>query len=474
MEKFYITTTLPYINAEPHIGFALEIVQADAIARHKRAVGKDVFFNTGTDEHGLKIYRAAEEKGKSIGEYCGERAAKFAELKGLLNLSYDNFIRTTDEHHVKAAREFWRRCFSAGDIYKAEYEVKYCVGCELEKSDSELENGKCPLHPSLDIEHIKEENYFFRFSKYQSRLLEFYENNRNFVIPEKRFNEIKKFVAAGLKDFSVSRLKSKLPWGVPVPDDPDHVMYVWFDALVNYVSAVGWPEDADKFNYWWPGTQIAGKDNLRQQSAMWQAMLMSAGLPNSSRILIHGFITSGGRKMSKTLGNAANPFDVVSRYGTDALRYYLLREIHPFEDGDFTEEKFKEAYNANLANGLGNLVSRIMKMSENYLAGESFPDACSGVVDGGLNKFMEGFELNKAMDKIWEMISELDARVQEEQPFKLIKEDEEKAKGVVRELVSGLGAVAEALEPFLPETAEKIKAAIGENKMPEPLFLRAE
>jgi len=299
-EKFYITPTIPYVNAEPHIGFALEIVQTDVIARYQRLYGKKVFFNAGTDEHGLKIYRKALEEKKEPQDYVDEYAAKFDRLKGALNLSYDNFVRTTDAHHKKAAQEFWKRCDKNGDIYKKDYKIKYCVGCELEKTDSELEKDRCPVHPNQDLEIIEEENYFFKFSKYEDKLLKFYEKNPEFVVPEYRFTEIKNFVKKGLQDFSISRLKSKMPWGVDVPGDPKHVMYVWFDALVNYISSIGWPEKED-FDGFWPGVQVAGKDNLRQQSAIWQAMLMSAGLPNTKQILIHGFLTKDGKKISKSL-----------------------------------------------------------------------------------------------------------------------------------------------------------------------------
>ncbi|PIP18518.1 MAG: hypothetical protein COX42_00410, partial [Parcubacteria group bacterium CG23_combo_of_CG06-09_8_20_14_all_35_6] len=306
---------------------------------------REVFFNFGVDEHGLKIYRKAIEANKKPQKYCDEYALKFDALKQGLNLSYTNFIRTTDEHHIKAAQEFWLRCLKAGDIYKKNYRIKYCVGCELEKTDSELENNKCPLHPNQDLEVYEEENYFFRFSKYQKPLLDFYRSNPDFVLPLAKYNEIKSFVERGLEDFSISRLKSKMPWGIDVPNDQDHVMFVWFDALINYISAIGWPEDAKKFSEYWPGFQIAGKDNLRQQTAIWQAMLMSAGLPNSKQVFIHGFMTKDGKKISKSLGNVINPLELVEKYGVDAVRYYLLAKVHPWEDSDFTIQRFEEIYN---------------------------------------------------------------------------------------------------------------------------------
>lgn len=465
MKKFYITSTLPYVNADPHLGFALEIVQADTIARYHRMLNDDVVFNTGTDEHGLKIYRKALEEGKEPKTYVDQHVVKFEKLRKTLNLSYTNFIRTTNPHHIEAAREFWKRCDKNGDIYKTKYKIKYCVGCELEKTDSELENGCCPIHPNLKLEIIEEENYFFKFSKYQKPLLEFYEKNLKFVVPDFRFNEIKQFVKSGLTDFSISRLKEKMPWGVPVPNDKDHVMYVWFDALVNYISTLGWPKDVKKFEEFW-GTkeklnaiQTAGKDNLRQQSAMWQAMLMSADLPNSKQILIHGFVTNNGHKMSKSLGNVINPLDIVEKYGVDALRYYLLKEIPPTSDGDFSEKRLKEVYNADLANGLGNLVSRVAKLCEkNEIRHSSKPKAHpeSDPGQAGITAFkhLENFQFNLALEETWKEIKSLDVKINADKPWSLSKEA---AEPKLKEYVQQITNIGETLKPFLPETAEKIK-----------------
>lgn len=477
-KSFYITTTLPYVNADPHVGFAMEIIRADAVARYKKLSNFDVFFNTGTDEHGLKIYRKAEEQKIPPQEYADDYAAKFRELIPALHISKDiHFIRTTDPHHIKAAQEFWRRCKAKGDIYKKTYKIKYCVGCEMEKTESEIENGHCILHPNLDLEIIEEENYFFKFSNYQKPLLEYYKKNPAFVIPNFRFNEIKAFVERGLEDFSISRLKTKMPWGIPVPDDQDHVMYVWFDALINYISTIGWPEDEKTFKtYWMNGTpvQYCGKDNLRQQSAMWQAMLMSAGLPNSAHIIINGFITSGGQKMSKSVGNVINPFDIVKEYGAEALRYYLLREISSFEDGDFTAEGFKAAYNASLANGLGNLTSRILKMATSY--GVTLESASQKPIEKHIKqdkKNFDSFNLKVVMDDIWSEINEVDAFIQKNEPFKTIKTNPDKAKSDVAALLAHLYDISTRLLPLMPETAKTIQTLIVENKMPEkPLFAR--
>ncbi len=473
-KKFYITTTLPYVNADPHIGFALEIIQTDVIARYHAQNGDEVFFNTGTDEHGLKIFRKAQEEGKDPQTYTDEHAPKFDRLKEGLNLSYNHFIRTTDKNHVLAAQEFWRRCDANGDIYKKIYQVKYCVGCELEKTDSELEDGHCPIHPNLEIELIEEENYFFRFSKYGPKLLEFYKANPDFVVPDFRFHEIRAFVGAGLQDFSISRLKEKMSWGVPVPDDDRQVMYVWFDALVNYISTTGWPEDETNFvNFW--GTaenrnavQTAGKDNLRQQSAMWQAMLMSAGLPNSKQILIHGFITSGGHKMSKSMGNVVDPYVVLSELqnlglnsdqATDALRYYLLREISTFEDGDFTWDRFKESYTANLVNGIGNLTSRVMKMAINAemeLNTDVMDSQPVHESDRDYRDLLEKYEIQKCADLIWDQIAWCDRFIQEHEPFKVIKVNPEKARSDIMVLLVALWRIGNWLYPFLPNTSAQI------------------
>lgn len=465
-KTFYITTTLPYVNAEPHIGFAMEIIRADVIARWKKLTGYEVFFNTGTDEHGQKIWQKAVEAEDDPKKYVDEYAEKFKELLSLAGISDDiHFIRTTDEGHVSAAQEFWKCCQASGDIYKKEYKIKYCVGCELEKTDSEIENGHCIIHPHLELEVREEENYFFKFSKYQKPLLELYKSNPSFVAPDHRFNEIKSFVEKGLEDFSISRLKSKMPWGIPVPDDEDHVMYVWFDALVSYISTLNWPEEENFEKFWANGTptQYAGKDNLRQQSAMWQAMLMSAGLPNSAQIIINGFINSGGQKMSKSLGNVISPTEVVEKYGTEALRYFVCRELSTFEDSDFSWERMQEAYNANLANGIGNLTSRIMKLSETYL---DEPVVTEHASHGTMESLLNAFEIQKAMNHIWGEIAELDKFIQKEKPW------ETQDKATINKMVSSLAHIAYSLKIFMPETAEKILKAIKENKLSESIFPR--
>ncbi len=467
MKKFYLTTTLPYVNADPHIGFALEMVQADAIVRyHKELLGEEVIFNTGTDEHGLKIYQKALEENKDPQAYCDEYAERFGTLKKALNLSYTHFIRTTNPDHKKAAQEFWKRCDANGCIDKKLYKIKYCVGCELEKTDSELEDGICPLHPKMKLQTYEEENYFFKFSTFQQKLLEHYQKNPAFVQPSFRLKEIKNFVESGLEDFSISRLKEKMPWGVDVPGDSKHVMYVWFDALINYISTLGWPDENSSYKDFWPGIQIAGKDNLRQQSAMWQAMLMAADLPNTKQIFIHGFITAEGHKMSKSLGNVVNPHDLVEKYGTDAVRYYLLGEIPSDGDGDYSEKRFKELYNADLANGLGNLVARITKLAE----GKSF-DLKKTETDADYRTKFERFKFNEILALVWEKIRALDKYINETKPWSITAKDESHL--VLSNAVNQLNQIAFELQPFLPQTSRIILDTLkGKVVKPETLFPR--
>ncbi len=495
-KSFYITTTLPYVNAEPHLGHALEFVRADVVARYKESCGYDVFFNTGTDEHGSKILEGAEKEGTSVQEYVDKNVARFRELYPKLGMIDSiHHIRTTEEKHIQAAQEIWRRCEKNGYIYKKEYSAKYCVGCELYKTDSELVNGKCEVHTNREIEIIQEENYFFAFKKIEPKLKELYKNNPQLVIPDFRFNEIKAFCDRGLEDFSISRLKSKMSWGIPVPGDDDHVMYVWFDALTNYISTLDWPHDGNYQKYWEQGdqdrevVQYCGKDNLRQQSAIWQAMLSAAELPSTTNIIINGFITApDGTKMSKSLGNVVSPFDVidafkdVTDYPEDVLRFVLLHDISSFEDGGMSLDTIKQSYQAHLQNGIGNLTNRIMKLvSDNasFIAEQEnstnvgYRDFFIERASHECREFINIFDTQKSMSAIFSMVKYVDVKIQKDQAYKIIKEDKLKAFRMIYEQKKDLYCIAENLKYFLPKTSAKILECIHENKMPEkPLFNR--
>ena len=475
------------------MGHALEFIRADAIARYKELMGYEVFFNSGTDEHGSKIYKKAIEEGKDVKNFVDENVEKFYESVKIFGLKDGvHFIRTTDEKHIKAAQEFWSRVDKNGYIYKKNYQTKYCIGCESEKTESELVDDKCPDHGTVP-EIIDEENYFFKYSAFTKPLLGFYEKNPNFIIPNFRYNEMKAFLERGLEDISISRKREKMPWGIPVPGDDEHVMYVWFDALTNYIATLGWPKthvdersaepaeagfrpDAggDFKKFWEEGTptQYCGKDNTRFQGVLWQAMLMACGLPNSHQIVVNGFIVGdGGVKMSKTIGNVVDPKDIAREYGTEALRFFLLSEVANFEDSPFTLERFKDAYNAKLANGIGNLTSRIMKMATTNL--EVWPEIPEESIPEDWKQCFENFDIKGAMDIVSRHVTELDSIIQKEEPFKLIKTDKEKALTIISDLVVRLYTIGEMLYPSMPETSSKIKDLIIQNKKPEtPLFLR--
>jgi methionyl-tRNA synthetase len=474
----YITTTLPYVNSDPHIGFAYEIVAADALTRYWRLTGHDVFFNTGTDEHGQKIAQKADEKGESRQAYVDYYANEFKKLADKetgLNLSYGeggNFIRTTNEAHKAAAQEIWKRCAEKGDIYKKKYSGLYCVGCELFYKEDELDENKCCTIHGKPVQEVEEVNYFFRLSNYQTYLEE-YLSQEGVIEPEWRRQEAINFVKQGLEDFSISREKARLDWGVPVPGDEDQVMYVWFDALTNYISTLGWPEEGGNFKKFWQDgevIQLAGKDQVRFQSVMWQAMLKSAGVKATDKVVYHGFINSGGQKMSKSLGNVISPYELIARYGTDATRYMLLRHVHPFDDSDVTWEKLDEWYTAGLVNGLGNLVSRVMKMAETHL---DAPVNISNIPPMTMST-LDKFKIQEALDTIWKTIQFQDEKITETEPFRLVKEDKAAAVEVIKSLACEVYFVAYYLQPFMPATSATILAAVKANKKPDNLFPRLE
>jgi methionyl-tRNA synthetase len=469
----YITTTLPYVNDVPHIGHALEFVQADALARFYRLMGDDVFLNSGTDEHGQKIYEAAGKAGEEVQAYVDRYAKTFQELYGALGIEDYTFIRTTDEKHQRAAEEMWKIADSAGDIYKKTYKGLYCVGCELFLTEKDLVDGKCSIHGKPPIE-LEEENYFFRFSKYEAQLRDML-SKEGVVLPDFRRKELLSFLDRGLEDFSISRSKERMPWGIPVPGDDSQVMYVWFDALTNYISTLDWPRGEAFTKFWIEGKtlQLAGKDQLRFQSLIWQAMLMSVGVKGTDQIFYHGFINVEGTKMSKSLGNVISPYDLIRKYGTEATRYLLLRHIHPYDDTDVSWEKFDEWYEAHLVNGLGNLVARVMKLAEDNLGAPiglpgsvPFPDTLTNAIDC--------FEFQEATNVIWHRIQALDELITEKEPFKLVKNDDtrEEGKQIIRHLIEEVYWIGRYLHPFMPKTSEAMKRAVKENKKPENLFPR--
>ncbi len=473
MSARYITTTLPYVNADPHIGFALEAIQADVLVRSWRAQGDDVFFNTGTDEHGQKLFEAAKKAGKEVQAYVDHYAGEFKKLSEALGLDNPTFIRTTDDKHVRAAEEMWKRCAKTGDIYEKEYEGLYCVGHEAFITEKELVDGKCPDH-GVAPQKLKEKNYFFNFKKYEPYLKE-YLSKPGVILPEWRRQEAITFVEGGLEDFSISREKERLSWGIPVPSDDSQVMYVWFDALTSYISTLGWPEEGGDFKkYWVDGEtlQVAGKDQIRFQSLIWQAMLKSAGLPATKSVFYHGFINSGGKKMSKSLGNVINAHDLVKKYGTDAVRYILLRHVSPTEDSDLTLEAIGDHYTAHLTNGLGNFVARVMKLCEDNLEGPiSFPPEMSQDQEE-IQKDITRFAFHTALDRIFSLITAADERITREEPFKVIKSDPERGKAMLSALAFTLLNIGQLLTPFMPSTSRLIIEAVTKNKKPENLFPR--
>lgn len=475
----YITTTLPYVNGMPHIGHTVEFIRADVLARFYRLSGHDVFLNTGLDEHGKKVQQKAEDAGQTPQEYVDAMAKKWADFCELINMDYNFFSRTTAAHHEASVQKFWQVCQEAGYIYKAQYTAKYCVGCEMEKTDSDLdEHGECPDHPGKPLEHIDEENYFFKYTALQDALLDLYAKEPSFITPEFRRTEIKNFVESGLRDFSISRLKEKVSWGVSVPGDDEHVMYVWFDALPNYISCLGWgSDDESNFKKYWEGgtvIQFAGKDNLRPQTAMWQAMLAAAGIKHSDNVFIEGHIISQGMKMSKTIGNVIDPFEYIDNYGVEPLRYFLVRHIHNVQDADFTRERFHDAYMADLVNGLGNLTARVMKLAETHLPVPVDTDESCVTFAPEFTQAMEHFDFNAAADYIWRKIGELDEDITRTEPFKVVKANPEQGRALITDAVVKLTHIAAHLRPIMPQSAETILAAIKENKKPENLFARKE
>jgi len=465
--KFYITTAIDYVNGKPHIGHALEKVQADVLARYHRAKGEEVWFLTGTDEHGAKIARAAQALGKDPKEFVDETSQGFKKMKETLNLSWDDFIRTSDqERHWPGVQKLWRKLDEAGKLYKKSYRGLYCVGHEAFVTEKDLVDGKCRDHQK-EPEVIEEENYFFKLSDYSDEIGKKIESGELTIIPESRKNEILSLIKGGLEDVSFSRPAKDLSWGVPVPGDPDHMMYVWCDALTNYISAIGYGRDEDNFEAWWGSDEVVhviGKDILRFHAAIWPGMLLAAGIALPKKIIVHGFITVEGEKMSKTVGNVIDPIELVEKYGIDPVRYYLLREIPSGEDGDFSIKKFEERYNGDLANGLGNLCARVATLGEKVspMTVQNNEDIRKEIerVHVSVQKYVEAFRLNEALGAIWELISYGDKYINDTTPWK-IKDDPAALQKIIADAAMLIDAIQKMIEPFLPGTAEKIREQIS-------------
>ncbi len=473
MAKFFVTTPIFYPNARPHLGNVYPTVLADILARYHRARGDETYFLTGTDENTQKMVDAAAKEGKKPLQFLDETVAEFQKTFSDLDIAYDLYIRTTDQKlHWPGAIELWNRFVASGDIYKKEYEGLYCVGHEAFITEKDLVDGKCPDHQTIP-EHLREENYFFKLSKYNESIRQKIESDELMVLPIERKNEILALLSRGLEDISFSRPKRD-DWpdglGVPVPGDPAHVMYVWCDALANYVTAIGYGRDDLLFSTWWPAdVHVIGKDLLRFHAGIWPAMLMSAGLPLPKTILAHGLILSGGKKMSKSLGNVVDPVALMDVYGADAVRYYLARHISPFSDGDMTLESFKEAYNGNLANGLGNLVARVMRLAEDN--GIEHP-AHEAISPSEYDEAFRNIEPHKAIEYVFQKIQAMDRKITETEPYKLVKSNPIEGKKILGELVAELLFIGFLLKPFMPRTADKIIDAIKEMRKPDTLFPR--
>lgn len=474
--KFYITTAIAYVNSSPHIGHALEFIQADVLARYYRLSGVPTFFLTGTDEHGIKNYSSALKAELKPKEFVDRNTKLFQKLDGVLNISYDRFIRTTDkEIHWPGVEKFWKKLVEAGDIYKGKYEGWYCVGHEAFLTETDLVDGKCPDHDA-PLQKVEEENYLFRYSKYVPQVIKLIESNELQVVPSFRRNEILNLLRSNPGDVSFSRQKDKLPWGVPVPGDPNHVIYVWGDALVNYITGVGYGRDEKEFAKWWPADiHVIGKDILRFHAGIWPAMLLSAGVELPKVVFVHGFVQTGGRKIGKSLGNAVDPFGVVKLYGADTLRYFLLRESPPTADSEFTVAKFESRYNADLASGLGNLISRVATLAEKARL-EVAPPSGRPKLSNAYRIAVEDYRFNDALAGVWQRIATADKVVSETKPWELVGTNPEQAKEVLADLVSQIRTIGHELSPFLPETADKIQEIFAGPKVKAtpPLFPRLE
>lgn len=471
---FYITTTLPYVNGKPHIGHALEFVQADVIARYQRGLGKEVFFNLGVDEHGLKVYTKALAEGKTPGAYTDDFADEWKEFCALYNISYDNFYRTSSKEHYQQAQAFWRVCQKAGYIYKKKYEGLYCVGCESFKTSKELVEGRCPDH-QVEPEFFSEENYFFRLSAFCKELGERLAKDE-WVQPSYQATALARFFDGGLEDISISRLKENLPWGVPVFGDESQVMYVWFDALTNYVIAAGWGQQEERFNRLWPGVQICGPDNLRFQGAIWQGMLLAAGLPPTKKLLVHGMVLAeDGTKMSKSVGNVVSPFSLAEHYPIEAVRYYLVAGIQTFHDSSFVEGELQARYRSQLQHNFGNLLHRVVTLMQRKGVEGSLEKAAEAEfqaeVDARMVSYHEkmlDFCLSEAMALVEDLGNFGNQYIVQKAPWSKDLSQEEIGR-ILQNLYYLLGKMVEGYRPVLPVGCQKA-ALVLENLQPAVVF----
>lgn len=475
--KYYITTAIPYVNGAPHLGHAMEFVMADVLARAARADGKEVVFSTGTDEHGGKIAEKAAELKLTPKALADQMAQKFKDLITALDVEPDRFIRTTDKGHEDRSQLIWKALEK--DIYKNKYVGWYCTGDEEFFTETVVKenNGVCPDH-NRPYEKIEEENYFFRLSNYSEQIRSAILDGSFRIVPDKRKNEILSLIESGLDDISISRPKAKLDWGIPVPGDTTQVMYVWFDALLNYITVLGYPEHPDFKKYWPADVQVIGKGILRFHAAIWPGILLALGLPLPETLYVHGYVNVGGQKMSKSLGNSVSPDDVIAKYGADAFRYYFLRHVPSYDDGDFTWESFESAYNSELANELGNAVQRVASMITKYQQGIIGDTPDEEHDTGAYDEALADCKFDRALDAVWEQVRGLNQLIETEKPWQIAKlGDTDHLREVLAGYVSDLEEIAELLEPFIPSTALKIKATFAEgliHPMDGTLFPRTE
>lgn len=454
---YYVTTSIPYASGNPHIGNAVDWLYADTVARYKNQQGFTVAYSAGADEHGSKIYEKATEANVKPEEFIDSTVPLIKQGHKLINSEFTHFARTNSKQHITIASKLWKAM--GDDIYKSKYVGWYCVGCEEYKTETEVKenNGICPLHDKK-YEKLEEENYFFKLSAYTEKLKSLIESGDFIVHPENRKNEILNVINSGLNDLSISRPKKKLPWGIPVPGDNTQVMYVWFEALMNYITLLGYPDGEDFKNFWPTDLQIVGKDNLRFHAAIYPAMLLSAGLPVIKRLFVHGHVSSGGKKMSKTIGNVVNTEDIVNKYGADAFRYYFLRHIPSHDDGDFTWERFDAVYHGELANELGNAVQRVASMINRYQQGVIGEYPNPGHDTAPYHTAIENQQFDRALDWVWDLVKSLNVFIETEKPWQLAKElDETHLREVLAACVGDVLQISELLTPFLPQTAETIQ-----------------